>query len=269
VRCGYRYNKSGPVQRYLCKNCGRKFVSRYGLEGLRFSPDVVITAIDLYCRGLSLRQVAEHLRRVHGIKVSHSTVYNWIKRFARIVHEHTKHVRADVSDRWCADETVVRVNGRDFILWSLLDTETRFLLAMQISASKRAEEAQKLLRKGMNRATRRPTELITDGNKAYEKAVDEEFGKKGIDLIHVQALLTGPVTNNVSESFFGAIKPRLNIMKQFRSQRTAEMFTYIYEFFYNFMRRHSALGRTPAEAAGVIDEDITWPALLKRMRKSR
>ena len=269
VKCGYRYNKSGPVQRYLCKNCGRKFVSRYGLEGLRFSPDVVITAIDLYCRGLSLRQVAEHLRRVHGIKVSHSTVYNWIKRFARIIHEHTKHVRADVSDRWCADETIVRINGRDFILWSLLDTETRFLLAMRISASKRAEEARKLLREGLNRATRKPTELVTDGNKAYEKAIDEEFGKKNIDLIHIQALLSGPITNNVSESFFGVVKPRLNTMKRFYSQRTAEMFTYLYEFFYNFLRKHSSIGQTPAEAAGIIDEEPTWLMLLKRMKKTK
>ena len=236
---------------------------------MRFSPDVVITAIDLYCRGLSLRQVAEHLRRVHGIKVSHSTVYNWIKRFARIIHEHTKHVRADVSDRWCADETIVRINGRDFILWSLLDTETRFLLAMRISASKRAEEARKLLREGLNRAARRPTEFVTDGNKAYEKAIDEEFGKKNIDLIHVQALLSGPITNNVSESFFGVVKPRLNTMKRFYSQRTAEMFTYLYEFFYNFLRKHSSIGQTPAEAAGIIDEEPTWLMLLKRMKKTK
>jgi len=269
VKCGYRYNKSGAVQRYLCKSCQRKFVNRYGLEGLRFSPDIVIAAIDLYCRGLSLRQVAEHLRRVYGIKISHATVYNWIKRFARIVHEYTKHVRVDVADRWCADETIVRINGRDAILWSLLDTETRFLLAMRVSANKKAEEARKLFRNGLKRAGKKPLEIVTDGNKAYEKAIDEEFSRSDSNLIHVQALLSGPITNNRVESFFSVVKPRLRAMKRFYSLETARTFATLYEFFYNFMKEHSALKRAPAELIGLIDENTTWLSVLCKAKKKR
>lgn len=269
VKCGYRYNKSGPVQRYLCKTCGRRFVNRYGLEGLRFSPDIIVTAIDLYCRGLSLRQVAEHLRRARGIRVSHATVYNWIKRFARLIHEYTKHVRADVADRWCADETIVRINGRDAILWSLLDSETRFLLAVRISASRKAEEARKLLKEGLKRANKRPLEIITDGNKAYEKAINEEFGGNGSNLIHVQALLSGPLTNNYVESLFSVIKSRLRTMKRFYSMETARTFVALYEFFHNFMKEHSALKQTPAEFIGLTDENTTWLSILRKVRKKR
>ncbi|KXB02194.1 hypothetical protein AKJ43_02295, partial [candidate division MSBL1 archaeon SCGC-AAA261D19] len=65
IKKGFRYNQSGPVQRYKCKRCGVKFVKRTAFVGMKNKAKVVATALDLYFRGLSLRQVAEHLETSH------------------------------------------------------------------------------------------------------------------------------------------------------------------------------------------------------------
>lgn len=61
IKKGIRYNRSGPVQIYYCKRCKKKFSSRTGFEGMKSRASAVVTALDLYFRGLSLRQVAQHL----------------------------------------------------------------------------------------------------------------------------------------------------------------------------------------------------------------
>ncbi|MEM2027572.1 MAG: transposase [Candidatus Bathyarchaeia archaeon] len=121
------------MQRYRCKKCGTYFRDPRGFKWLRFSPDVIAAALDLYCRGLSLRSVAKHLESTYGVKVSYGTIYSWLKKYVEIVHRYTSQIRGEHGDRWHADETVLRVRGRDLFLWTILDYETRFLLAHHIS----------------------------------------------------------------------------------------------------------------------------------------
>jgi len=61
-------------QRYLCKGCGCKFVPtrQHG------KPDnTKLTAVWLYCHGLSLRTIAKYF------KVNVSSVFIWVKKFAQ------------------------------------------------------------------------------------------------------------------------------------------------------------------------------------------
>jgi hypothetical protein len=60
VADGKRHNKSGAITRYLCKTCGFRFIGRDGFQRRRSEPEKIALALDLYFRGLSLRQVAEH-----------------------------------------------------------------------------------------------------------------------------------------------------------------------------------------------------------------
>jgi len=57
IKKGVRYNRSGSVQLYLCKRCRRKFTATTGLGRMKRKARIIAVALDLYYRGLSLRQV--------------------------------------------------------------------------------------------------------------------------------------------------------------------------------------------------------------------
>ena len=118
--------------------------------------------------------------------MSHATVYNWIKRYVEIVNRYVKNIRIR-SDRWHADETIVKVTGDHIVLWSLLVSETRFLIAMHVSRSKGERDAKELLKKGVECTESKPTEIVTDGLALYNKATKEEFN--GEKLVHIQSSL--------------------------------------------------------------------------------
>jgi transposase-like protein len=48
IKRGIRKNKSGNVQRYSCKDCGKRFVINLGFEKMKVTPQVVTVALDLY-----------------------------------------------------------------------------------------------------------------------------------------------------------------------------------------------------------------------------
>jgi len=263
IKRGYRYNKSGPVQRYYCKKCMVKFTYRTTFKSMKNKVEAIVSALDLYFRGVSLRQLAEHLELTYGIKVSHGTIYNWIKRYVQLVNKYINRLKANSSERWHMDDTLIKVSGRHMVVWALLDSETRFLLALHVSGKRGAEEAQTLIKEGIKTAKNEPSELVSDGLSAFEVAVQEEFNKKpDKKVIHIK----GPLTigfNNKMERFHGILKNRVKTMCRLQSEETAKTFAKGFEIYYNFIKRHKALnGKTPAVAAGLTEHNEGWLDLI-------
>jgi transposase-like protein/Zn finger protein HypA/HybF involved in hydrogenase expression len=269
IKRGYRYNKSGPVQRYYCKKCMVKFTYRTTFKGMKNKVEAIVSALDLYFRGVSLRQLAEHLELTYGIKVSHGTVYNWIKKYVQLVNKYVARLKVNSSDRWHMDDTLVRVSGRHMVIWGLLDSETRFLLALQVSSKRGAEEAQRLIQKGLNAAKKSPSELVSDGLDSYRIAIEKEFNPKmgRGDVIHIR----GPLTvgfNNKMERFHGVLKNRVKTMCRFQNGETAKTFVNGFETYYNFIRGHRALnGKTPAQATKLTPNKENWLNLILKAEK--
>jgi len=160
VKDGARYNRNGPAQRYICKRCKKRFAERTaGFKGMKNKADIVASALDLYYRGLSLRQIVQHLETSHRVKISHGTVYYWIKKYVDIVSQYTRGLNVNLSERWHADETILKVNGRHLLLWSLLDSETRYLVATHVSQKRGEEDASALLKKGADISNEKPMEI--------------------------------------------------------------------------------------------------------------
>ncbi|MCX8153616.1 MAG: IS6 family transposase [Candidatus Bathyarchaeota archaeon] len=267
VKSGYRHNKSGLVQRYYCKSCKKSFRDPRGFKWSRYNPHIIATALDLYCRGLSLREVADHLKSTYKIAVSYGTIYMWIKRYVELVHKYTTSLTKRTYERWCADETVLRIKSRDLLLWTLLDYESRLLIAHRISTTKNTKEAASLIKKGLQSTSSPPLELVSDGNPAYSKALKNAI-KPSTPIIHVVGPLAGPITNNRSERLNQTVKRRVRKAIHFNSKEGAESFMKAFEVFYNFIRPHQALENyTPAEKAGIM-EKTSWHRLIK-MAKSK
>jgi putative transposase len=271
VKYGIRHNQSGPVQKLYCKRCKKWSTNRVGFEKMKNQVVAVVSALDLYFRGISLRQISEHLRSLYSIDVSYGTIHNWVKKYVELVHKFTKDLRAITSERWHADETLIKVRGRQMVMWSLLDSETRDLIAQHISRKRSEDEAAVLFRKGKRSSKTSPNEIITDGLKSYEGAIESEFNnEKGLPrsshkVLHIVGPLVGKINNNKVERFQGSVKGRLKAMGQLNSFEGAKVFANGYQIHYNFIREHKALnGRTPAEMTNMSEEKMNWQKLIEK-----
>ena len=236
----------------------------------------VVCALDLFFRGISLREVQQHLQSTFGIDVSYVTIYNWIKKYVELVNSYTKDLKAKTSDRWHADETLIKVRGRQMVLWCLLDSETRQLIAQHISQNRSKEDATILFKKGKKSSKTSPRQLITDGLASYNDAIQTEFGAKNQAprsnrrTLHIVGPLVGKINNNKIERFNGSIKGRLRSMGHLNTVEGAKTFGEGYQIHYNFIREHQALnGRTPAEMAKISDEKVNWRQLIEKASRTK
>jgi len=269
VKDGVRYNRSGPVQRYFCKRCKKRYAERVtGFKGMKNKPEIVAASLDLFYRGLSLRQIVQHLETSQRIKISYGTIYYWIKKYVDLVSQYTEGLTANLSGKLHADETVLTVSGRHLLLWSLLDSETRFLVATHISQKRGEEDASALLKKGKNASKGKVTEIVTDGLVSYNGAIRNEFGSDPENpLIHLQ----GPLSlglNNKMERMNETIKTRTKTMAGLYNEETAIRFANGFLTHYNFVRTHSALhNMTPAMMAGITPRKYDWLDLIVKSSK--
>lgn len=266
VKDGFSESKSGLKQRYYCNRCKRGFICSTGFEGMHGQAIAILISLDLYYRGLSLRQIAEHLQSVYRISVSHGTIFGWIRRYVSMVNEYLSNLNVRASGRLHADDTIVRVKGRHLTIWGMLDGETRLLIAKHISSTKDTKEASKFLEQGLAKNAEKPLEVITDSAPQYASAINEISA--GVDpLIHIQAGISTPLTNNKMERFFRTLKQRYKTINNFQSQDNAQTFLDGFQIFYNLMKGHRALnGKTPAEAAGLVADKVNWLDMIKKAK---
>jgi len=261
IKRGFAYEKSGRVQRYYCKKCKKRFNYRSGLEGSRGEALAIVLALDLYFRGVSLRQISQHLEAVYGVHVSHTTIHGWIKRYVELVSKATEKIKLETSARWHCDDTKLKVRGRHVILWSILDSETKILIAQHISTKREAEGANAALEEALQKASESPLEVVTDGCQAYE-VVEKALPK----AMHIQGPLNGPINNNKIERYFKTVKQRFRSIQNFGNVQGAETFAKGFAIFYNLIRKHQGLGdKAPLEFADVMNAKC-WQDLIKKAR---
>ena len=267
IKRGYAYERSGMVQRYYCKRCKRRFNFRSGLEGRRGEALAIVLALDLYYRGLSLRQISQHLKSVYGVTVAHSTIHSWIRSYVELIDKYLSKVKLQTSERWCCDDTVVKVGGRHLILWSILDSETKLLIAQHLSVKRDSENAQILLEKALQKSIEKPLEIVTDGLESYDKAIKEVFSKEKTPIIHIQGSINEPITNNTMERFYRTLKQRFKSIYHLNNQGSAETFIKGFSIYYNLIKPHQTLqNKTPAETSNKI-KTKRWQELIKAVQE--
>lgn len=279
---GIRQNKSGPVRRFLCRACGASFSGKEGFHNRRSDPEVIAKALDLYFRGTSLRQVADHFAQAYGLKVSDTTVYRWVAHYGRLASEWMEKQGAEVGRQWHVDERVVNVNGEHAFLWNVMDSETRFLLASRISKGRSVKDARTALRAASRAAGKvEPKEVRSDGYPGYPEAIKSEFGRPRLpsdaprDTKHrfgrsvwrphkLVPSIRAPESNNILERLNGTSKDRTKTMRAYDNLAGADALSLGWQVHYNMVRPHIALnGATPGECAGLPDlGGFKWRAIL-------
>ena len=266
---GLRHNKYGDIQKYYCKNCNKYFTINIGFEKMKHDPRGITTAMQLYFSGESLRNVAKSLRLL-GINVTHQTVYNWIKKYIKLMEKYLEDITPHVSDTWRADELFLKVKGNTKYLYALMDDETRFWIAQQISENKYKDDIRQMLRDGKELTGKKPKVFITDGARNFHQAFQREFytHKKETRPIHIQHIhVKRDMNNNKMERLNGEIRDREKVMRGLK--KTDSPIISGYQLYHNYIRNHMGLdGKTPAEACGIkIEGDNKWMTLIQNSAK--
>lgn len=177
VRDGWRKNKSGKIQRFLCRSCGYRFVNNIGFEKMKNKPKIITLVMDLYFKGVSYRKIVDHLRQFYGVKISHVAIIKWVRKYVKLMKEYVDSLNPQTSGIWHTDEMAVKIkNGKEWRwLWNLMDHETRFLLASQLTEKREVKDARTVFAEAKAIAKTRPAFIITDGLRAYQDAFKRSF----------------------------------------------------------------------------------------------
>ena len=120
-------------------------IGKDNFKRMRHSLHLVITALTLfYIGGTSFRKITTMLEMLYNIKVSHVTISDWCKKFAPIFHSKMLTLMPAMnfdSDEWHADETVVKISGKKYYVWFIIDSETRFVLGFHVSPHRDSPQA--------------------------------------------------------------------------------------------------------------------------------
>lgn len=266
VKDAIRHNKGYDLQRYLCKDCGKRFSINIGFEGMRATPQIITSAMQLYFTGESLRNVQKFLR-LQGVNISHVAVYKWINKYVSLMEKYLEQIKPNVSGIWRTDELYLKVKGNTKYLFALMDDETRFWIAQQVSDKKNTSDIQPLFKQGKEVAGKRPAVLISDGAPNFHVAYKKElFTIRNPRTKHIKDIrFQGTVHNNKMERLNGEVRDREKVMRGLKKVDTPILTGY--QIYHNYMRPHEGLnGKTPAEACGIIIEgENKWKTLIENM----
>ena len=209
-----RHNKNDDIQRYLCKECGKRFSFNIGFEKMHASPQMITSAIQLYFTGESFRNIKQFLK-LQGVKVSHVTVYKWLGKYISLMNTYLEKIKPNVGQAWRTDELYLKVKGNTKYLYALMDDETRFWIAQQVAETKNTADITPLFSKGKEIVGTRPNTLISDGAPNFHTAYNRElYTNKWPRTRHINHIrLQGDHNNNKMERMNGEIRDREKTMR--------------------------------------------------------
>ena len=244
----------------------------------KYSDEVVGAALHQYFGGMSIRIIARNIEFREDLpRPSSDTIFQWVKDYIEAATYATRDLKVQTGDEFVADELVAKIDGRNFYIWSIVDKDSRYLLATHVSESRSAEEAIQVVKKALERASHPPKKFRSDKYAAYPVALRYLMPyTKHIRTAGVNEW----VNNNLSERMQNTFRAKEKTMRGMYSVETAQQFFDGFAINYNHFRDHMALkGKTPGEVAGmeipfrewadVVRADIEVPAEWKREAKRR
>lgn len=271
VKHGIRRNKSGDIQRYICKTCGKWFTFNIGFERMHATPQMITSAMQLYFSGESFRNSKRFLE-LQGVRVSHVAVYKWIKKYVTLMKNYLDKIKPKVGDAWRTDELYLKIRGDTKYLYAIMDDQTRYLIAQQVADTKFSADVAPMFRKAKSVAGKRPNVLISDGGSNFHDAFKREFfTNRNPRSRHIQHIrMQGDHNNNKMERLNGELRDREKVMRGLKNSNDSKVLDG-YQIYHNFIRPHEGIANmTPAERCGIVVEgENKWKTLIQNASKMR
>jgi putative transposase len=270
-RDGVRHNRAGDLQKFECLQCGKYFTINLGFEKMKHNPKGITMAMQLYFSGESLRNT-QHSLELLGMKVSHKTVYLWIRKYIGLMERFLDKITPDVGETWRTDEMYVKFSGNMKYVFAMMDDETRFRLSQMVADHKGTSDVRPMFREARQKAGKKPILLISDGAANFAEANKKEYQTRYADdtTNHIRDIrLDATVHNNKMERQNGEVRDREKVMRGLKN--TDSPILRGFQVFHNYIRPHMGLdGRTPAEAAGIqVKGDNKWLTIIQNASKTK
>jgi transposase-like protein len=265
-----KHGKVGEKQRFLCKDCGHKFIEGSEFPKMRTEARIISSSIDFYFEGLSTRKIQTQIEKLYGVHVDHVTVLRWILKYSKMVSEYVETLKPQLLGIYHVDETAIKCKGVQKWFWEIIDEQTKFLVASHLSGSRTAEDAIALFEKSLTVAKKKPISLYVDGLPAYVDGYNKVFRtmKKDARPELIRRIGIKAVNNNnFVERLHGTLKDRLKPTRGLKGEETVRTLLEGWVVHYNYVRKHQTIKMTPAQASG-LDVDNDWYRLVKDATKS-
>jgi len=257
-------------QLYKCKDCGHRFYENGKFAKMKTDKNLIVTALNLYYDGLSLRKAQRNLEQIFGERISQVTILNWIKKYSKLVKEFVTTLTPQLSGLWHEDETMLSCEGKNVWFWEMIDEDTKFLVASHVSGSRTFEDTVAIFKKGFEQSKVRPRAVFVDGSHVYKPAFNKVFWtmRKDTRPELVQRVgIRARETNNIVERLHGTLKDRTKPMRGLKAFESTKALLQGYAIHYNFVRPHQSLnGKTPAQAARTQGPS-NWRSLIEEATK--
>jgi putative transposase len=259
VKDGKRHNKKGDSQKYLCRECGYRFVVNTGFENSKKEPKLICASIDLYFKGMSLRKVADHVKQFYGVSISNVSVLRWVQRFADVVSPFVNSLNPPhLGGVYQVDEMVVHVRREEIgkghyqWLWNFMDDSTRFWVSSMVSQRREVSDARDVFADAKSKIGKTHA-VIHDGLPSYNEAFQKEFFTlKNPRVKNIRSIsVRNEGLNSRVERLNGTMRDREKVMRGMNTRESSQKIIEAMRIHYNFIRDHSSLGKTPAEQAGI------------------
>lgn len=268
-------------QQWLCRDCGKAWTDNQAAVNGKLPAECVSYTLSAYYDGMSQHAIRNNLKQIYDVLPSSATVYEWIDKYTKKLLNDTKDLKPKVGDIWIADESYVRIDrrkdgkeyadnpyekikkgrkGKWVIFWDIIDADTRFLLTSIVTTTRGIEDAKRLMELASRRAGKTPRVVVTDRLKAYIEGIEQVYGA---DTKHRQGSPFEIEHNtNLIERFHGSLKARTKVMRGLRSPESTKYFTDGWSAYYNYLRPHMSLDKTPAQAAGIKTLFSSWDDII-------
>ena len=158
---------------------------------------------------------------------------------------------------WVADEMAVRVGGRQFWLFNVMDADTRFVLSAYLSPERTTKAAAAALSMARERAANAPNTPKMDGPASYNQGVRIAFPVHQVKHVVMEGI-RAVINNNLSERCKTPSGTATRCSEGCKRE-TGQTYLDGLVLHYNYFRPHGGLdGKRPAEAAGAAIPFTPW-----------
>jgi putative transposase len=244
----------GKIQRYECKLCSYRFTNNDGFKRMKHNPQKISLCLDLFYRGVSTRKIQEHLKAFYPHNADHRTILRWVVKYSNIISQFTDKLNLNVGNEIQLDEMEYKTKGKQSWFIDMIDTQTRFMVASDFVKSREKSKIKRMLQNTKQKTEDKIKVVTTDGFLLYREIVKKSFGynlqehKYNIEHNIVNAS-EGEGFNYKIERLHNSIRERTKTFRGFKNLESANAIMKGYAIFYNFIRKHQALGKCPYELA--------------------
>lgn len=238
---GFRVTKErGKIQRFKCTRCLKSWCKNNGFKRKKKSENKILSVLSQFWKGLTSRELADE----HG--VTQKTVLAWLKEYTVLLFRFLCNIVQKTTTKLHVDELFLRMCNDFYFLWDAICRDTRFFIWF-LSPKRDIPSCKKLLEQCPLAGV-----IVTDGYDVYPRAIREHYHGQAN---HEQLVcFEDKKNNNLAERLQNTLRRFLQPRRGFDSLKTGIIQLQGFWVFYNFVRTHSTIRKTPAEKAGLIEK---------------